>query len=271
MDTSTYLILEENLTKLGFGSLEAKIYLALISGGSMSPYQLAKKIDISRPSIYNALEHMVNKGMIDYIPNKTPLYVATKPELLFEKINKSMKESMGKAALLLKEFEKTRMEEEVTLVKGFENIIIRVKDILKHAAHDIYINTDFDLDIFAEEFENLGKKGIKVTVFSFYDVDRGNENAELYSHRRNKMENAFPSRLMLAEYDTVSIAVSRNSKFDEWCAIISNIPLNVRMIEEHIHNDIYMLKLREKYGKQIYDGIRIGTEFESENRMERED
>ncbi len=271
MDTNTHLILEENLTKLGFSSLEAKIYLALISGGSMSAYQLAKKIDISRPSIYNALEHMVNKGIVAYMPNKTPFYVATKPELLLEKINKNMKESMENAAFLLKEFEKTRIEEEVIAVKGFDNIIIVVKDILKHATHDIYINTDFDLDIFAEELAELEKKGVKVTVFSFYDVDKGNKNVELYSHGRNKRENAFSSRLMLAEYDAVSIAASRSSRFDDWSAIVSNIPLNVRMIEEHIHNDIYMLKLRENYGKEIYDAIRIGTEFENENRIQRED
>lgn len=269
MEANTHSFLEENLIKLGLSSLEAKIYLALISGGSMSAYQLAKKIEISRPSIYNALEHMVNKGIIAYVPNKTPLYVATKPELFLKKINNNMRESMENAALLLKEFEKTRMEEEVVVIRGFDNIILEVKDILKHATHDIYINTDFDLDVFSEEFTELEEEGVKITAFSFYDVDKGNENVELHSHGRNKAENAFSSRLMLAEYDTISIAASRNSRFDDWSAIVSNIPLNVRMIEEHIHNDIYMLKLRENYGKQIYNEIRIGTEFENENRMQK--
>lgn len=237
----------------------------------MSAYQLAKKVEISRPSIYNALEHMVNKGIIACVPNKTPFYVATKPELFLKKINDDMKESMANATLLLKEFEKTRMEEKVVVIRGFDHIILEVKDILKHATHDIYINTDFDLNIFSEEFAELDGKGVKVTAFSFYDVDKGNKNVALYSHGRNKMENAFSSRLMLAEYDRISIAASRNSRFDDWSAIVSNLPLSVRMIEEQIHNDIYMLELKENYGKQIYDKIRIGTEFEKENRMQKEE
>ncbi|MDO4333778.1 MAG: helix-turn-helix domain-containing protein [Eubacteriales bacterium] len=271
MNTNDQKSLEENLIKLGFGALEAKIYLALLSGGSMSAYQLAKKIDIARPSIYNALEHMVDKGMVACTPDRTPSYAAAKPELLLEKIEQNMRESLETASLSLKEFEKTRRNEEVAVIKGYDNIIIQVKDILKNASHDIYINTDFDLDIFAEEFAALEKKGLKVIVFSFYDVETGSRNAVLYSHGRNKAKNPFSSRLMLAEYDTISITAGRNSRFDDWSAVLSTIPLHVRMIEEHIHNDIYMLRLRNQYGAQIYNAIRIGTAFEAENRMQKGD
>lgn len=269
MKTYNHKSLEENLIKLGFSALEVRIYLALLSGGSMSAYQLAKRIDIARPSIYNALAHMRDKGMIACTPTRTPSYTAVKPELLLRKIEQNMKESLETASLTLREFEKTRIEEEVSIIRGYENILLRVRDILKNASHDIYINTDFDLSIFAEEFADLTGKGLKVIVFSFYDVDKGSQNAMLYSHGRNQSENPFPSRFMLAEYDTVSITASRNSCFDDWNAIVSNLPLHVRITEEHIHNDIYMLQLRDQYGAQIYDTIRIGTSFEAENRMQK--
>ena len=48
----------------------------------MSPYQIAKKVDISRPSIYNALGHMVNKGMVELVPKDTVMYTAQDPEIL---------------------------------------------------------------------------------------------------------------------------------------------------------------------------------------------
>lgn len=271
MNTQDHKALEESLVKLGFHALEAKIYLALLSCGSMSAYQLAKKIDIARPSIYNALEHMADKGMIACRPDRTPSYEAVKPELLLQKIEQNMKENLETASLSLKEFGKTRREEEMTAIKGYDNIMIRIKDILKNASHDIYINTDFDLSIFKAEFAELEAKKLKVTVFSFYNVETGSQSAALYSHGRSQAENPFPSRLMLAEYDTISITAGRNSSFDDWSAIVSNIPLHVRMIEEHIHNDIYMLRLRDQYGAQIYDAIRIGTAFEAENRMQKGD
>ena len=56
--------LQETLEHLNFSRLEAQIYMALIGSEPMSAYQLAKKIAIARPSIYNALEHMLDKGMV---------------------------------------------------------------------------------------------------------------------------------------------------------------------------------------------------------------
>lgn len=50
----------DNLEKLNFTRLEAQLYIALLGEKPMSAYQLAKKVNISRPSIYNALDHMLD-------------------------------------------------------------------------------------------------------------------------------------------------------------------------------------------------------------------
>ena len=62
--------LQETLEHLNFSRLEAQIYMALIGSEPMSAYQLAKKIAIARPSIYNALEHMLDKGMVELVPDQ---------------------------------------------------------------------------------------------------------------------------------------------------------------------------------------------------------
>ena len=72
--------LQETLEHLNFSRLEAQIYMALIGSEPMSAYQLAKKIAIARPSIYNALEHMLDKGMVELVPDQTALYAAQEPE-----------------------------------------------------------------------------------------------------------------------------------------------------------------------------------------------
>ena len=74
--------LQETLERLNFSRLEAQIYMALIGSEPMSAYQLAKKIAIARPSIYNALEHMLDKGMVELVPDQTALYTAQEPEVL---------------------------------------------------------------------------------------------------------------------------------------------------------------------------------------------
>lgn len=54
-----------------FSKLKAQIYLALLGTEPLSAYQLAKRIEISRTSIYNALEHMLEKGMVEMAPGET--------------------------------------------------------------------------------------------------------------------------------------------------------------------------------------------------------
>ena len=67
------MTIEKNLEKLNFTKLETQIYLALLGSEPLSPYQLAKKIEIARASIYNALEHMLEKGMVEMVSGKCVL------------------------------------------------------------------------------------------------------------------------------------------------------------------------------------------------------
>jgi len=54
-----------------------------------------------------------------------------------------------------------------------------------------------------------------------------------------------------------------------WKGTESNEKLLVKLMAEHIHNDIYLLKIRDKYGKEIYDDyLKIDTIFERKARGE---
>lgn len=256
----------DTLEKLNFTTLEAKIYLALLEGGEMSAYQLAKKIDISRPSIYNALEHMVEKGMAVMVPEKTALYGAQEPELLLSKLQKEMTNSLKTAKSQLSEYKNSRHQEQILYFKGYDMIILKAKEMLKQATKEVYINADFDLTCFQEEFQELVQKGIRVVVFSFYHIEIPCEGVELYTHHRTITKNHLPSRLMVAINEHSSFVANCNSEFDGWSGVFNSNSLSVKIITEHIHNDIYLWKLRETYGKEMYENVYIETDFERKSR-----
>lgn len=52
----------------------------------------------------------------------------------------------------------------------------------------------------------------------------------------------------------------------QWQGTITGNKLFVKIMSEHIHNDIYLLKLRELYGREMYDKIHIDTAYERRNR-----
>lgn len=262
--------IQENLEKLNFSRLEAQIYLALLGAEPLSAYQLAKKIDISRTSIYNALEHMLDKGMVEMAPGDTAVYRAQEPEVLFEKMRFEMEGAMEASQKQLRAYREARRENIQFVFKGFETAVFKAKAILKKAEREVYINADFDLGCFEEEFRLLKEKKVRVIVFSFYELVTG-ENVEFYSHHRSRKPGQEASRLVLAVDREIALIADRGGELEEWNGTVSNNELLIKLLSEHIHHDIYLLKLKAKYGKKIYDeGLYLNTDFEIRQRGESE-
>lgn len=75
----------EPLKNLGLSEKEALVYLALLQLGMATPYQIAKKSGIKRPTAYIISEELVKKGLIVAIPgDEKKQYIAKKPDDFFE-------------------------------------------------------------------------------------------------------------------------------------------------------------------------------------------
>lgn len=258
----------ENLEKLNFTKLEAQIYLALLGTEPLSAYQLAKKIDIARTSIYNALEHMLEKGLVEMVPDHTPLYAAQEPAVILGKKHFEMTTAIEEAEQQLKEYQESRIESRNLIFRGFDTAIFKAKEILKKAKNEVYINADFDLTCLSEELKLLKENNVRVIVFSFYNIELGC-NVEFYSHYRNVHKEHKASRFMLVVDNEISLIADSGAELQEWNGTISNNPLSIKILSEHIHNDIYLLKLRDRYGKEIYDSnLYLNTAFEARQKNE---
>lgn len=256
----------ENLEKLNFTRLEAQLYIALLGEKPLSAYQLAKKVNISRSSIYNALDHMLDKGMVEVIPNETLLYVAQEPSVILEKMRFEMQSNLHKAKKELEIYKGQKYDEVYLNFRGFNTAIYKAKEILKEAECDVYINADFDVSCLSDELNCLVQKGVKIFVFSFYEIETCLEGVKYFSHNRRVKDSHIHTRLMLAVDNHVALAANGNCSLETWSGIVSNNKLFIRIITEHIHNDIYMLKIRNKYGKAVYDEyLYLNTDFERRN------
>ena len=262
------MTIEKNLEKLNFTKLETHIYLALLGSEPLSPYQLAKKIEIARASIYNALEHMLEKGMVEMVPGNTALYIAQEPEVLFGKMRFEMAKAIEESQKQLKKFQGLKQENIHRIFRGFDTVISKAKKVLQNAESEVYINADFDLTCFQEEFSKLRERKVRVVVFSFYNIETGCD-VEFFSHNRDRKKEYAASRFMLVVDNEMSMIADRDVGGQEWNGTISNNHLFIRILSEHIHNDIYLLKLRDKYGTEIYDNkLYLNTAFETRQRGE---
>lgn len=250
------------LEGLGFVPLEIKIYLALLDHGAMSPYQIAKKIDISRPSIYNALEHMVTKGMVEVIPTDTVMYVAEQPEVLLGKVENNYVRNLKDAKEGLNQYLETRYEEKCANIEGFEIIIEKAKYILREAKEEVFINTDVELEVMKEEIQQAIDRGVRVIVFSFVEMPITCKNMEVYSHNRKRTKDNTNTRFMIVADESIVLVADAKKGRNNWSGTVTNNKLMRNIVMEHIHNDIYMLKLKAMYGNEFYEKIRINTKKE---------
>lgn len=260
--------LMESLEKLNFTKLEAQIYTALLGSEPLSAYQLAKKISISRPSIYNALEHMLDKGMVETVPDQTALYAAQEPAVLLGKMQFELSESLKRARQELEEIRSRKLPEIHFVFRGFDTAVFRAKELLREAQREVYINADFSLSCFREEFGFLREKGVRIVIFSFYEMDMEGQDVEFYTHGRPQRAGHEPSRLMLAADGRISLTAD-GGKMRAWSGTVSNNPLTVKILSEHIHHDIYLLKLQQRYGREIYrEDLWLHTDFEKKQKEE---
>lgn len=75
----------EPLKNLGLSEKEVRIYLALLQLGPSTPYSIAKKADLKRPTAYVIAEELVEKGLIVHVPGEERRrYIARSPEIFIE-------------------------------------------------------------------------------------------------------------------------------------------------------------------------------------------
>ena len=73
------------LKKLNLTEKEAQVYLALLELGPSTPYKIAKRSRLKRPTAYVIAEELVEKGLIVQMTGeKKKLYMARSPETYFE-------------------------------------------------------------------------------------------------------------------------------------------------------------------------------------------
>lgn len=156
----------QKLTGLGLSSNEAIIYIALLEESPLTGYEVAKRCNLSRGSIYTTLERLVEKGAVQKTIESKYLSVDLK-----QFIKNRLSYFSDCADYLKSNAEALRITESyesVFHVYGHNNILKRVKEMISNARREI------GLAAFKEELEELNdflvkakKRNIRLHIMSF--------------------------------------------------------------------------------------------------------
>ncbi len=149
--------LQDILIELGLSTGESKIYVALLKNGTSSVNDIKDIVKLHRPNIYDYLEKLINKGLVNFIiENNVKKFTAVDPEKLVQYIEE--KESLIRD--FLPEFKKIQNnsdeEIKVEVYKGREGIKTFFNDLIRVGEN--YVAFGVDESIWEKDFSILIKQ-----------------------------------------------------------------------------------------------------------------
>jgi sugar-specific transcriptional regulator TrmB len=163
----------EPLLSLGLTNTEAKIYIDLLELGPSLVGTLSKKTGFHRRSLYDALERLINKGLVSYITtNNRKYFEAADPSTLLE----LQKEQEHRIKDLLPELnlkkQMSKDDNDTTFFRGVQGLKSVFNDQLKERKEILVFGASRDishiLKYYLPHYDNARKK-YNIPVKIIYD------------------------------------------------------------------------------------------------------
>ena len=130
-----------NLEQLGFSKIEAQVYSCLVQHDIMSGYSIAKNLNKTRPSVYNALDNLLEKGFVNIVHGETVSeYVAVDPELLLNDISIRVSVAAKKAREKLVQLKAKSKIPRFENIEGKSNLVSAVNRLIANSKKEIVMN-----------------------------------------------------------------------------------------------------------------------------------
>jgi sugar-specific transcriptional regulator TrmB len=132
----------EELVKLGLTEYLSKVYSSLASLGPSGVTEINRLSGVPRTKVYETLEQLVSKGMVEFQPGRPAVYRAVRPAVLIKRLTEDYLNSAQNAERLLEgRYESVRDVDQdlVWIVRGDATIRRKLAEFVTSAKQSILI------------------------------------------------------------------------------------------------------------------------------------
>jgi len=164
--------------ELGLTNNEGKVYETLVKFGKLGAGEISRESGVSYSKIYNVLDSLINKGLVNVIPEKSKKFVPSSPESLIDFIDKKQKEleKAREKAKELKKFYEIKEKNPVVMEvgrKGFYKIVKELKEANNYS-YSIKYTSEYNPD-FVEDYKKAKRKKANLKTLTRYDKETERE------------------------------------------------------------------------------------------------
>lgn len=203
----------EELQEFGLSNTEAKVYLALLELGKSKAGEITKRSAVNRTNVYDALERLIEKGLVSYISeNNKRIFEAVNPQR-FQEIVQDKQEKLGKTIEELKaRYQKSQKQEDASIFRGkkgiksiFEDVLNEKKDLFAYGAESRFK----DIFPFYQKHWNTERAKLKINVKKIYNqkvkAEKKKEHLKRLEMKFLPATYDFPSTIMIYGNQVVTI------------------------------------------------------------------
>lgn len=160
------------LTALGFTTLEAEAYCALLSAGPATAYRISKLIARPTANTYQALAALLQQGAVLAGDGPTKVYRAVEPDMLLSVVDSRFAESRAAAAAALRGLPRQPFDERVYGIENVDQLIERARAVVAGAEEIILIDM-FPAMVaqFESELASAAARGVLVAGLVYDDAE----------------------------------------------------------------------------------------------------
>ena len=162
--------LVESLKTLGLTEYEAKVYSALVLFDRTEVKQIYEYLDAPKPSVYQSLKTLTDKGLVQVVNAKPAIYRALPPKIALKHMTEIHRRAEDTALLELDKLEKSRVEREpldaLWTLYGEESIEHSVEELLGKAKRSVKLMLPDD---YLDYLEMLRDRGLSADIIIYGD------------------------------------------------------------------------------------------------------
>lgn len=256
------------LKNMQFSEAEAKVYTTLLRHGGSTGYEISKHSGVPRSKIYNHIEGLVGKGVLEaFNDGKTTYYKAISPEELVKLTRRSVNNTLESFEYLASNLPRQEENSGIWEIEDYNRLVLKALDIIENAQESLYIQiwtNELDPEITAAINRKISQ--LDKTVIILYDREQKykTELKKFYPHgfEVERLED-MKHRWITVVADEESFLYSAILFNNEVSGIYSRNKILSFFAREYVQHDAYCVRLIDKFHHEIVaeygesmDGIR---------------
>lgn len=236
----------EKLKDLGFNSYEAKVYLALLKKYPSTGYEVSQIADIPQSRAYDTLKSLCSTKIVFSTEDKPQKYTPVSPKELTQRFRRKISSTIDFLEKKLPDV-KEDYKEPLYGIFGFEEIIKKLKEVIKNTKRSIYIEIwSNDFKHIETELSEAYDRGIDVKIVGYNNLK--SPFGLVYRHDGGKeLENALGSRMVYLLSDDFECVFGRIESQVQWT---KNNDVAF-LLKEFVVHDMYLLDVYNQFPEQL--------------------